>query len=104
MSPAVPNRITRLGSAVTKRAAAPLISQGINAGGSLLLQIAAARTLGLAAYGSFAVCLALLSAATALYTGYVGDSLAVLDRHDRETRATLVASAITLFIAAFAIA
>ncbi|HEY4022502.1 MAG TPA: hypothetical protein VGM75_27680, partial [Pseudonocardiaceae bacterium] len=47
---------------------------------------------------------ALLSAATALYTGYVGDSLAVLDRHDRETRATLVASAITLFIAAFAIA
>ncbi|HJP74285.1 MAG TPA: hypothetical protein VJ914_08455 [Pseudonocardiaceae bacterium] len=81
-----------------------MISQGINAGGSLLLQIAAARTLGLAAYGSFAVCLALLSAATALYTGYVGDSLAVLDRHDRDTRATLAASAITLFAAGFVIA
>jgi O-antigen/teichoic acid export membrane protein len=98
------SRLSRLASALTKRAAAPLISQGINAGGSLLLQIVAARTLGLAAYGSFAVCLALLSAATALYTGYVGDSLAVLDRHDRDTRATLVASAITLFAAAFVIA
>jgi O-antigen/teichoic acid export membrane protein len=97
------SRISRLASALTRRAAAPLISQGINAGGSLLLQIAAARTLGLAAYGSFAVCLALLSAATALYTGYVGDSLAVLDRHDRDTRATLVASAITLFAVAFVI-
>lgn len=97
------SRLARLASALTKRAAAPLISQGINAGGSLLLQIAAARTLGLAAYGSFAVCLALLSAATALYTGYVGDSLAVLDRHDRDTRATLAASAIALFAAAFAI-
>ena len=95
--------LPRLAGALTKRAAAPLISQGINAGGSLLLQIAAARTLGLAAYGSFAVCLALLSAATALYTGYVGDSLAVLDRHDHDTRATLAASAITLFTAAFAI-
>ncbi|HEX4224617.1 MAG TPA: oligosaccharide flippase family protein [Pseudonocardiaceae bacterium] len=97
-------RVSALGSTVTKRAAAPLISQGINAGGSLLLQILAARTLGLAAYGSFAVCLALLSAATALYTGYVGDSLAVLDRHDRDTRATLVASAITLFTLAFVVA
>jgi O-antigen/teichoic acid export membrane protein len=104
VTPAVLGRISGLGRAVTKRAAAPLISQGINAGGSLLLQIAAARTLGLAAYGSFAVCLALLSAATALYTGYVGDSLAVLDRHDRDTRATLAASAITLFAAAFVIA
>ena len=105
MNPAgLVSRASRLGSTVTKRAAAPLISQGINAGGSLLLQILAARTLGLAAYGSFAVCLALLSAATALYSGYVGDSLAVLDRHDRDTRATLVASAITLLVLAFGIA
>ncbi|HEX3785466.1 MAG TPA: hypothetical protein VHX38_37930 [Pseudonocardiaceae bacterium] len=89
---------------ISQKAAAPLISQGINAGGSLLLQIVAARTLGLAAYGSFAVCLALLSAATALYSGYVGDSLAVLDRQDRATRATLSASAMVLLIAAFAIA
>lgn len=96
--------VLRLGRSVTIRAAAPLISQGINAGGSLLLQILAARTLGLAAYGSFAVCLALLSAATALYTGYVGDSLAVLDRHDRDTRATLAASALTLFVVGFVIA
>ncbi len=105
MNPAgLVSRASRLGSTVTKRAAAPLISQGINAGGSLLLQIVAARTLGLAAYGSFAVCLALLSAATALFSGYVGDSLAVLDRHDRDTRATLVASALTLLVLAFGIA
>lgn len=89
---------------LSQKAAAPLISQGINAAGSLLLQIVAARTLGLAAYGTFAVCLALLSAATALYSGYVGDSLAVLERQDKDTRATLCASAIVLLLTAFAVA
>lgn len=97
-------RVSNLGTAVTKRAAAPMISQGINALGSMLLQAAVAHALGLAALGSFAVGLNLLTTATALYTGYVGDSIAVLDRHDRDTRATLVASALTLYGLAFVIA
>ncbi|QUH06161.1 hypothetical protein HUO13_23010 [Saccharopolyspora erythraea] len=70
-----------------------MLSQGITAGTSLLLQVVAARVLGLAEFGAFAVFLALLVSASALYTGWVGDSLAVLDRHDPDTRAALVSSA-----------
>ncbi|WP_246258194.1 hypothetical protein [Amycolatopsis anabasis] len=81
---------------------APVISQGLTAGTSLLLQIVAARTLGLTEYGSFAVFLAVLVSATALYTGYVGDSLAVLDRHDPVTRPALVTSALAALVLAFA--
>ncbi|CAM02462.1 hypothetical protein [Saccharopolyspora erythraea] len=71
-----------------------MLSQGITAGTSLLLQMVAARVLGLAEFGAFAVFLALLVSASALYTGWVGDSLAVLDRHDPDTRAALVSSAV----------
>ncbi len=73
---------------------APVISQGLTAGTSLLLQVVAARMLGLTEYGAFAVFLAVLVSATALYTGYVGDSLAVLDRRERHTRAALSTSAL----------
>lgn len=75
------------------RLAAPVASQGVAAATSLVLQVIAARGLGLAEFGAFAVLLGLLVAATALYVGYVGDSLAVLDRHDRTVRAALVSSA-----------
>lgn len=76
------------------RLGAPVLSQGITAGTSLLLQVLAARALGLAEYGAFAVYLAVLVSATALYTGYVGDSLAVLDRRDPRIRSALSASAL----------
>lgn len=76
------------------KAVAPVLAQGITAGTSLLLQIVAVRTLGLAEYGAFALLLALLVSVSALYTGYVGDSLAVLDRHDLDVRASLVTSAL----------
>ncbi|MFD8496741.1 hypothetical protein [Amycolatopsis sp. NPDC059657] len=57
----------------------------------------AARELGLAEYGVFAVFLALLVSATALHAGYVGDSLAVLDRFDLRLRASMVSSALLSF-------
>lgn len=79
------------------RALAPIVSQGVTAGTSLLLQVLAARELGLAEYGVFAVFLALLVSATALHAGYVGDSLAVLDRFDPRVRASLLSSALLSF-------
>jgi O-antigen/teichoic acid export membrane protein len=82
---------------------APVISQGLTAGTSLLLQMAAARGLGLDQYGVFALFLSLLVSATALYAGYVGDSLAVLDRHDRTTRSALSAAALTALLLVFAV-
>jgi O-antigen/teichoic acid export membrane protein len=88
---------------ILAKVGAPVISQGLTAGTSLLLQVVAARGLGLDQYGVFALFLSLLVSATALYTGYVGDSLAVLDRHDPETRSALSASALTGLLLCFAV-
>ncbi len=89
---------------VASKVAAPMLSQGITAGTSLVLQILAARVLGLAEFGSFALLLALLVTAIALYTGWVGDSLAVLDRHEPDTRAGIVTSALGCWVLCFATA
>ncbi|HEV7977710.1 hypothetical protein [Amycolatopsis sp.] len=88
---------------ILAKVGAPVISQGLTAGTSLLLQVVAARGLGLDQYGVFALFLSLLVSATALYTGYVGDSLAVLDRHDQTTRSALSASALTALLLCFAV-
>ncbi|GAA2795904.1 hypothetical protein [Saccharopolyspora taberi] len=84
--------------------AAPVLSQGITAGTSLVLQILAARALGLAEFGAFALLLALLVTASGLYTGGVGDALAVLDRHDPATRAGIAASALGCWALCLAVA
>ncbi|MQA07253.1 MAG: oligosaccharide flippase family protein [Pseudonocardiaceae bacterium] len=80
---------------------APVLSQAVTAGTSLVLQVIAARTLGLTGFGIFALCLSLLVTASALYTGYIGDSLAVLDRQDRDTRAALACSALIAWALCF---
>lgn len=77
-----------------RRISAPVAAQAVTAATSLGLQILAARGLGLAEFGAFAVLLGLLITASAVYTGYVGDSLAVLDRHDPVVRGALVSSAL----------
>ena len=86
------------------KAAAPVLSQGITAGASLVLQILAARALGLAEFGAFALLLALLVTASGLYTGGVGDALAVLDRHHPATRAGIAASALACWALCLAVA
>jgi O-antigen/teichoic acid export membrane protein len=86
------------------RALAAVTSQGVTAGGSLILQIITARELGLAGYGAYALCLALLGSATAIYTGYVGDGLVMLDRRDPATRQGLTTSAVASQVPAGAIA
>src|SRR5690606_37319355 len=77
-----------------RRISAPVAAQAVTAATSLGLQILAARGLGLAEFGAFAVLLGLLITASAVYTGYVGDSLAVLDRHDPVVPGALVSSAL----------
>lgn len=59
--------------------------------GSLLLQVLAARLLGADGLGAFAVLYGLIVMATAVCTGFVGDSLTVLDRQRRDIRSALQA-------------
>jgi len=87
---------------VRRNASAAVASQLLNAGGSFVLQIAAARTLGAKGYGSFALCTATLILVSAVHSAWVGDTLTVLDRFDRDIRRALVTSQI-LSMAASAI-
>lgn len=89
---------------VAGKVVSSVASQGIAAATSLILQIIAARALGLVEFGAFAVLLGLLVSASALFIGYVGDGMAVLDRHDPETRSALVCSALLIFAVAGAVA
>lgn len=59
--------------------------------GSLLLSVAALRTLEAAAFGVLALLLGSLVLATALMTGFVGDTLTVHDRAEDRVRAGLQA-------------
>ncbi|WP_129587321.1 hypothetical protein [Arthrobacter alpinus] len=54
-----------------------------------MLQIIAARMLGLEGLGRFAILYGVLLLVTALVSGFIGDTLTVLDRFDRHVRFTL---------------
>lgn len=76
----------------SRRAGGALVSQFITAGGSLALQVLAARSLGASGYGAFAILVAVLVSINAIQSGWVGDSLTVLDRFDPCVRGGLLAS------------
>lgn len=84
--------LARLVRGARSRAAAALISQGVVAGSSLVLQIVASRQLGGAGLGQFSLLLGLLITANAIQSGWIGDSLTVLDRFDPDLRRGLLAS------------
>lgn len=86
------------------KALASITAQGLTALASLGLQVVAAHHLGMAEFGAFAVLLGLLVAASALFIGYVGDGLAVLDRHDPTTRSALVTSTLGICAVGAAVA
>ncbi|MGF7237755.1 MAG: O-antigen ligase family protein [Frankia sp.] len=65
-------------------------SQALNAGGSLVVQVAVARVLGAGGFGSFVLLSSALILFTAIYTAFVGDSLTVLDRADPRIRGALL--------------
>ena len=53
------------------------------------MQVAAAHLLGARGLGELALCLGVIILTTAVTSGFVGDALTVLDRHDRGIRAGL---------------
>lgn len=74
-------------------ASAAMVSQGVVAGSSLILQALALRELGTSGLGVFSILSnGLLVTATALHTGWVGDPLVLLDRHEVRIRRALFAA------------
>ena len=80
-------------------AGAAIASQGVVAASSLALQMLALSRLGNQGLAIFALLVpGIMVTATALHTGWIGDPLVLLDRHDPSIRRALVrASAISVF-------
>ncbi|MCF6508768.1 hypothetical protein E9549_15330 [Blastococcus sp. MG754426] len=72
-----------------RRATAAVVGQATMALAGLALQVAAARLLGAGGLAVFSLVFGGLVLVTAVCSGMVGDSLTVLDRHDRGVRAGL---------------
>ena len=85
--------------AARSSAAGAMVAQLWQAAGSFGLQILAAHLLGATGLGSFALCFGVIVLSTALVSGVVGDSLTVLNRHDRGVRAALQWWALLLVVA-----
>ncbi|WP_298749753.1 hypothetical protein [uncultured Serinicoccus sp.] len=66
-------------------------AQGTQAGASFVLQLLAVRLLGVEGLGIFASLYALIVLGAAINSGFVGDSLTVLGRHETPVRAGLQA-------------
>jgi O-antigen/teichoic acid export membrane protein len=79
-----------------------VVAQAVAAGGSLLVQVAAARSLGASGYGTFTILFGGLVVLAAVQGGWVGDTRVVLDRSDDVVRGALAASQV-LFTAAAAL-
>lgn len=75
--------------ALTSRATGAMVSQLWQAATTFALQVLVARQLGAEGLGLFALCFGIIVMATAVVSGFVGDSLTVLDRHDPLVRAAL---------------
>jgi len=67
-----------------------ILAQAVQAGISFALQILVSRLLGIDDFGRFAILYGMIIVATGVVTGLVGDSLVVLDRHDRAIRGALL--------------
>lgn len=75
---------------------AAIVSQGIVAGSSLVLQWIALDRLGERGLGQFAVLFGILITVNSIQSGWLGDSLTVLDRFDPGVRRALVRSQIAI--------
>ncbi len=82
-------------AANTRRASRPLgalISQGIVAASSLGLQLVAYSQLGASGLGSFSLLFGILVTVNSIQSGWIGDSLTVLDRFEPGFRRALIQS------------
>jgi O-antigen/teichoic acid export membrane protein len=68
---------------------AAIVAQGAMAAGGFTLQILAARSLGVSGLGEFGLLYGTLVWANGIISGFIGDSLMVLDRHETAVRAAL---------------
>jgi O-antigen ligase/O-antigen/teichoic acid export membrane protein len=80
-----------------------IVSQVIVAGTSLLLALVVLRELGAAGLGTFSLLFGVLITANSVQTGWIGDSLTVLDRFDPGIRRALFRSQAVSAIVIFAV-
>ncbi len=83
---------------------AAVASQGIVAGSSLLLQLVALWKIGERGLGQFALLFGILVTINSIQSGWLGDSLTVLDRFEPGIRRALVRSQLAVVILVFAAA
>ena len=82
-------------NALTHRGTKPLgalVSQGVVAASSLVLSVIALRSLGASGLGAFSLLFGILTTLNAVQSGWIGDSLTVLDRFDPGYRRALFES------------
>lgn len=86
----------RVRALVLSHASGALVAQVWQAVASFALQVIAAHLLGAKGLGVVALCLGVIVMATAVTSGFVGDALTVLDRHDAGVRGGLQAWTVVL--------
>jgi O-antigen/teichoic acid export membrane protein len=94
-SHARPGRFGRIGDRfgrLLSSAGGAVTVQFVTAGGSLVVQALAARSLGADGYGGYALFVAVLVMITSVQTAFVGDTLTVYDRFEPRVRGALLLS------------
>lgn len=81
-----------------------LVSQGIVAGSSLILQLVVLRELGVRGLGTFSLLFGILVMLNSIQTGWIGDSLTVLNRFEPSIRRALLRSQIGAVVVVAAVA
>lgn len=81
-----------------------LVSQGIVAGSSLVLQLVVLRELGVRGLGTFSLLFGILVMLNSIQTGWIGDSLTVLNRFEPSIRRALLRSQIGAVVVVAAVA
>lgn len=88
------------------RASKPLgavVSQGVVAASSLALQLVALAQLGASGLGTFSLLFGVLVTVNSIQSGWIGDSLTVLDRFEPGYRRALIQSQVTTVLLTFVI-
>lgn len=87
----------------TAKPLAAIVSQGVVAGSSLLLQFIALRRLGEVGLGQYSLLYGILITVNVVQSGWLGDSLTVLDRFEPGIRRALVRSQVAVVALTFVV-
>ena len=83
---------------MNRSAVGAVAAQGVQALASFVLQVLVARTLGISGLGAFAILYGVVVLSSGVVTGFVGDSLVVLDRRSAPIRSALQQFAVLLAV------